>query len=370
VLGVGGDQPLVSIVDYVNGRPIRVPWPSDDAATASAMSVPLLFIGRSIHAQELSSDLGLDQIAPTLEPILGLHRPHPEVRSGQAIPGVVPTSTLAPLVVLIVWKGVGTPDVGATRTPWLDRRARSESTNAASGSASARSLPLDPAAVETTIGTGALPSQHGVTGTWLRGDNGRIDLAYGRGAPVPVVASLGDDLDRATHGAAKIGLIQGRPEDVGLTGDAWYGTGPVRDRTVRHGADIAADVTGFLRNGWGDDAIPDLLAVPLSGLPAHDDRATSEIVDAVLAAVPGATIVVAGTGSLRTGPAALPAEPIGVVATAGGSPSGGFFVDRQPGSTTTAQDVVDVMRGQTTSTGAPVYADAFASYAVRFGRYC
>jgi hypothetical protein len=285
---------------------------------------------------------------------------------------VARTNAPAPLVVLIVWKGVGTPDIGATRTPWLDRWAsRPVSTNGAGGTASARSLPLDPAAVETTIGTGALPSQHGVTGTWLRGDNGRIDLAYGRGAPVPVVASLGDDLDRATHGAAKIGLIQGQPADVGLTGDAWYGTGPVRDRTVPAGADVAADVTGFLRSGWGDDAIPDLLAVPLSGLPAHDDRATGEIVDAALAAVPGATIVVTGTGSLRTGgPAALPAEPSGVVATAGGSPSGGFFVDRQPGSTTTAQDVVDVMRGQTTSTGAPVYADAFASYAVRFGRYC
>jgi hypothetical protein len=101
-----------------------------------------------------------------------------------------------------------------------------------------------------------------------------------------------------------------------------------------------------------------------------DDRTTGQIVDEVLAKVPDATIVVAGTGTLRPdGAAGTPIDPDGIVPMPGGAPAGGFFVDREPGSTATSQGVVDAMRGQRNG-AEPVYADAFADYAVRFGRYC
>jgi hypothetical protein len=374
-LGVAGAQPLVSIVDYVSGRPIRVPWPSEATAEPAAMTAPLLFIGPDIRTSTLPSGVGLDQIAPTLEPILGFRRPHPEVRNGQAIPDITEPGVATPLVVLIVWKGVGTRDVDRLGAPWLrswssDHGDGRQRPGDAHGLASAGSLPLDPIAVESTIGTGALPAQHGITGTWLRGERGKVTLAFGRGAPPPVVAALGDDLDRFTNGRAKIGLIQDAPGDVGLTGDAWYGAGQVRDRTLSAGADLPAQVASFLTEGWGADATPDLLAVPLSRAVVGDDRATDQIVDEILAKVPDATIVVAGTGSLRAdGAAGPPSDPEGIVPTPGGAPAGGFFVDREPDSTTTAQDVVDEMRGQRNGYE-PVYADAFADYAVRFGRYC
>jgi len=86
--------------------------------------------------------------------------------------------------------------------------------------------------------------------------------------------------------------------------------------------------------------------------------------------VPDATIVVAGTGTLRPdGAPGTPIDPDGIVPMPGGAPAGGFFVDREPGSTATSQVVVDAMRGQRNG-AEPVYADAFADYAVRFGRYC
>ena len=97
-LGVAGSTPVTSDV----GPGIRVPWPSEEQA--GAMSVPLLFIGQGVRTGELSSTPGLDQIAPTLEPLLGLVRPHPEVRAGAAIPGVAIAGRSTPLVVLIVWK--------------------------------------------------------------------------------------------------------------------------------------------------------------------------------------------------------------------------------------------------------------------------
>jgi hypothetical protein len=336
------------------------------------MAAPLLFIGRGVRTTTLPPGVGLDQIAPTLEPILGFRRPHPEVRNGVAIPGVAQPANATPLVVLIVWKGVGTRDVDRLGAPWF----RDVSTDSgqrpgvAHGVASAGSLPLDPVAVESTIGTGALPSQHGITGTWMRGARGQVTLAFGRGAPTPVVAALGDDLDRFTNGRAKIGLIQDAPGDVGLTGDGWYGAGQVRDRTLSEDPDLSGQVASFLTRGWGADGTPDLLAIPMSRSAADDDRTAGEIVDEVLAKVPDATIVVAGTGTLRTdGAAGPPSDPAGIVPLPGGAPAGGFFVDREPGSSTTAQDVVQEMRGQRDG-DTPVYADAFADYAVRFGRYC
>ena len=223
--------------------------------------------------------------------------------------------------------------------------------------------------MESTIGTGGLPSQHGITGTWVRNAQGRLTRAFGPGAPSPVIASLGDDLDAATAGRAKIGLIRTTPGDAGLTGDAWYGTGGIVDATVPRG-NVPIQVARFLRDGWGSDGTPDLLAVPLSGDATADDRTTARIVEEVLAAVPDATIVMTATGSL-TAPDAIDASPPpGVVLTPRGEAAGGFFVDRGGDAPSTAQEVVDAMRTQTGPDGAPLYADAFASYAVRFGRYC
>ena len=121
---------------------------------------------------------------------------------------------------MIVWKSSGMSDIANADTPWFDRTsARPGSTNeprpgelgSPAGLATAGSLPLDPTAVESTIGTGGLPSQHGITGTWVRNTQGRLTRAFGPGAPPPVIASLGDDLDAATAGRAKIGLIRTTP---------------------------------------------------------------------------------------------------------------------------------------------------------------
>jgi hypothetical protein len=314
----------------------------------------------------------LDQIAPTLEPLVGFHRPHPEVRSGTAIPGVATTGASSRLIVLIVWKGVGTRDVTRSGTPALDRSmARgSQGVRVARGEATTGSVPVDPIAIEATIGTGALPSQHGITGTSIRGRNGNVTSAFGHGSPPPVVAAFGDDLDRWSNGAAKIGLLQQQVGDRALTGDRWYGTGSVIDRIERSG-DLPRQVDGFLRDGWGADATPDLLAVPMSGGVPQDDRTTATLLDEIERQVPSATIVVAGTGWLQRPAPATPAPLPGTVDAPGaGDAAGGYFLDRTAGAAANASTVVDAMHAETAPDGTPLYADAFASYAVRFGRYC
>ena len=374
VIGVAGAAPVVT-----GG----VAWPSE-ATAARAGTVDLELIGRGIRSGRLPSRVSLDQVAPTLEPLLGLHRPHPEVRAGTAIPHAVRKGTETPLAVVVVEKGVGSSG-GPRRlmhllhsssgggsgngemksvNPWT---SFGPGVGATQGTAVTGSVPDDPIAVEATIGTGGLPSQHGITGTLIRNENGKVVRAFGPGSPQPVIATLGDDLDRATNGAAKIGLVSTSVGDAGLTGDGWYGNArPVRDRTVSGGTNPAGTVHGFLARGWGADATPDLLAVSLDGSLGADGNAIASILDEVFRAVPDATVVLTGTGSVRGEEAATVPAPAGTDTVV----AGGVFLDRSDGTTISAQDVVSALKADTAPDGSPLFADAFASYAVRFGSYC
>ncbi len=350
VIGVGGSTPVVT-----DG----VQWPSEGISDQPG-SVDLNFLGRGIRSGRAPVGVSLDQVAPTLEPLLGVDRPHPEVRAGTAIPKVVASGAHTPLVVLVVEKGQSATGV---RAPFPDLP---QGVHTSEGRAETGSVPNDPIAVESTIGTGGLPSQHGITGALIRNANGNVVRAFGPGSPQPVIATLGDDLDRSTGGATKIGLVETAVGDAGLTGDSWYGTGPVRDRTVPAGANPAVAVGGFLSKGWGADATPDLLAVALDGSQNADATGVSSILDAVFRAVPDATAVVTGTGLEQTGKTATVPTPAGSDSVVGG----GVFLDRSDGATTSAEDVVASLKADKAPDGSPLFADAFASYAVRFGRYC
>jgi hypothetical protein len=372
-LGVTASTSLVTDVDG-----LQVPWPSARTRTAE-LQVPVVFRGPNILAGELSSSLGLDQIAPTLELALGIRRPHPDVRAGRAIDGVVhPGSSPAPLVVEIVWKGVGMPDLtsSAHRWPFLEGLLDGLAHDGAAGLATAGSLPLDPTAVLTTIGSGGLPAQHGVTGTLVRADDGRVVRAFARGSPQPVIAALGDDLDHLTGGEARIGIVATDASDRGLIGGTWYG-GADDDEVVVDAAHARTDVADMLGSGFGADDVPDLLGVVLTGPVRRLDALTRSIVGDVTRRIPRTTVVVTATGSLRvageTERASTVASAIGAAVPAiGEQGAGGIFLDERAAAAAgiSTQQVVDAMRTQRTSIDSPLFADAFPSFAVRFGRYC
>ncbi|MGZ4148786.1 MAG: hypothetical protein ACXVQJ_01970 [Actinomycetota bacterium] len=369
-IGVTGASSLVTPI----GDGLAVPWPST-AATPASMAVPLAIVGPQIRTQRLHG-AGLDRIAPTVTPLLGIRRPHPEVRSGTALPGVVVPGARSPLVVTIVWKGVGMPEVGAS---WgRDARALAPSgSGAAVGTGTPGSLPLDPTTVLTTIGTGGLPSDHGVVGTFVRTDKG-IVRSFGPGAPEPVIASLGDDLDELTGGAAKIALVETDVSDRGLIGGAWYG-GRDEDTVIAERHDPAGAVARLLGEGFGAGGPSDLLGVTMTGSVGQMDARTRAIAREVFAAVPDATVVVTATGSLAASGHPIVASSgflhgIDVAALpSGGTPiaaagTSGLFLDdaviTQTGVTT--QQVVDAMKVK----GGSAFADAFPSFVVQFGRYC
>lgn len=371
VIGVSASTPRVTSDD---ATATTWPWAG---ATPADLEVPLAFAGPVIAGGELPP-AALADVAPTLEPLLGLRRPHPEVRGGREIVGVVHPGTAVPLVVTIVWKGGG-----AGERPAAVLRDLVDAEHLAEGTASVGSLPLDPAAVLTTIGSGGIPAEHGITGARIRTDDGGVTDAWSSQAPPSVIATLGDDLDEATGGQALVGLVANTTTDRGLIGGTWY-PGDDDDDVVMARRDPVGAVAAMLEAGYGADDVPDLLGVTLdTSRGGAWSGTTRSLVQLVLTRVPDATIVVTATGaSASAAPgsadlvpsAALVArvDAIGTGPLVAAVGTAGLFLDQ---AAMTAQEVptqrvVEAMLSRRTSGGTPVLADAFPAFAVQFGRYC
>jgi hypothetical protein len=351
--------------------PLQPAWPS--LASATRAEVPVAFVGPGIEPRTLPDGFGLDDVAPTLADIIGLRRPHPEVRSGQEVRGL--WSQAPPrLAVEVVLKGVGTPDITQPGWGFLAQLARR---GAATPNAATGSLPLDPAAIVTTIGTGGLPRQHGITGTLVRNDSGRLVRAWGAGAPVSVIATLADDLDHRTRHKAMVGLVATSASDRGIIGKNWY-LDADRATVLVAPRDAAAAATEILRTGYGDDGVADLLAVVAQDRPPSLGRLLRRLEAAAGRASGGSfVLVVTATGSAlgRFG-GRRAAEVVdhvertmpGVVEAAA---AGGLFLDQGVAARRSiSEDAVVRALAAMRSRGRPALDDSFGSNAVSFGRYC
>lgn len=385
VLVVTRAPAVVGATDALGG--LAPPWPSVHPPPDTRVPLALSLDGRP--AALAGPGVRLDAVAPTVAELLGLRRPHPGVRSGEPMPPVR-GGPRPRLVLLVAWKGVGTPELLSRPRAWpyLRRLLRGQGGTLR---ADAGSLPLDPAAVLTTIGTGGLPSQHGITGTLLRDDRGDLARAFGPGAPLPVIATLAEDLDARMRERPLVGLAAPDPADRGLVGGRWYVS---HDRDlVRIGPDPAALAVRLLRRGFGADDVPDVLGVVLSGPVRRMDAATARLAAAARGRVGrGVLLVVVGTGTGSAGGssprASAGGDPVGATRTPAalvrsversvpGGPLveaagvGGLFLDQDalvrlgvPGDA--AVRALLALRGP----GGRLVADAFQGFAVSFARYC
>lgn len=360
-----------------------VPWPSTTEAPST--TVAIVFTGPRVRNEPLPPGTGVDQIAPTLADLLAFKRAHPEIRSGKAVgvdaggltPGVPPR-----LILEIAWTGVGgdqLKQVPAGGIPWIRGQFRS---GAGTFAGDVGSVPLDPAATLTTIGTGGLPYQHGIIGSLLRTLSGAVAPAWSKGAPTSIIATLPDDFDQANGQAPKIALIAPTAEDQGLIGGKWY-VGHDKD-LMEFGGDPIANVRAALATGMGSDATPDILGVVLQGSPRHMDEQSSviqQLAERATGGPAGLVTVTAGTGE-RAGNngsaaavAALVDRTVGAPVVAATAP-GGLFLDPsiQSASNISSQDVVAALvppAGATPTTSPSLgIEDAFQGFAVSFRRYC
>ncbi|MGZ8614088.1 MAG: hypothetical protein ACXWX4_05335, partial [Actinomycetota bacterium] len=283
--------------------------------------------------------------------------------------------------VLIAWTGIGTPDRGSG--PGAGRFLRGAPREGAGTlEAETGSLPVDPAATLTTIGTGGLPSSHGITGTFLREDDGDVQRAWSTSESGSVIATFADDLDRGTSERALIAGVLSAPADRGLIGNGWYLDAGDRDTVIqigqepRHAAVVSREIV--TSEGVGRDDVTDVLGVVLDGSLAEVDRGTADVVTTIRELVPEATFVVAGTGSLRSGAGDDAAElATNVDASLGvpvveGTAADGFFLDRgvMVEGSLTAQQVADELRRERSRRGDALFDDVYPSFAVAFSRYC
>ncbi len=375
VLGVPDATPVFTEVEG-----LRTSWPG--IGSSSVTGVPLVFAGAGVSegASEFPTGVTLDRVAPTVSEIIGFERPFPEVRSGLPIEGVAERGAPPRLVVLIAWKGAGSAELEQRPDEWPF--LSSLFANGA-GAIEARtgSLPLDPAATLTTIGTGGLPSQHGITGSFVRNDEGEVVPAFGPGVAFQVIATLADDLEDANPDTL-VGLVATDERDRGIVGGGWYlGQDPV-DVVIGDSAAAPLAVDVHLATGYGEDAVPDVLGVVLDGSVRSMDRLTRRIVTAVERATRGsALVVVAGTGSWERSRLAEPdtaivgsveeAVPGAADAVAAVVP-GGLFLDQDVlrEARVTGQVAVEAMRSAEATNGETMLADAFQGFAVSFARYC
>ena len=237
-------------------------------------------------------------------------------------------------------------------------------------------MPVDPAAILTTIGTGGLPSQHGITGSVIRDAHGRPVPAWSAAAPTSIVATLGDDWDHATGERARIGLVARSPVDRGLIGGTWF-LDRDRDDVEVGSADPAREVGRLLDAGYGADRTTDILGVVLSGMPERMDRDTGRIVESVMRRVPDTTFVLTATGDADGGGVPSPDVAASVDQAVGGpvvarAVAGGLFLDQavMAANDITSDDVVRAMDAMEAPDGTPLFADAYPGFAISFSRYC
>lgn len=347
-----------------------VPWPST-SRTAST-DVPIAFWGTGINAgARIPEGTGLDDLAPTIAAALGFDRPHPEVRSGAAIEGVATAGQPPRLVVEVVWVGRGAADLG--RGPIVSELMESGASTRAGDTVS---VPVDPAAVLTTIGTGGRPSQHGITGTYVRDEAGVLRKAWSPRSPVSVIATLGDDLDEEMGQEPVIGMAARRRSYLGALGGNWY-IDVDRDRFVKtEKGREPRGVRALLDDSFGADAVPDLAVVAVEG----GRQTLDDVLNAVLlrgTEISGDSLMVAFTATGSTGPggdvldlAAVPGDDTASLVER--VVPGGFFVDQKELARRRVSEdaILRALTAMRDGSGDLVFADVFPAIAVSFGRYC
>lgn len=353
------------------------PWPGlPEASDGAYLKVPVLLWGDRIAHREAPFDAPLSSVAPTMAGAMGFDRPHPEVRSGAALDRIVGPGKPPRLVLMIGIKGLDLADLEDARR-WRALLRLGKEGLLSDGDPKA--LPSDSAATLTTVGVGALPSEHGITGSVVRNDNGELVQAWGNGSPGSTLATLGDDLLQSEP-AAMAGMVATSQQDRGLIGDGWYLDGRVPDFEVVRGKQVPTAFERLLATGYGTDDTPDLVAaaIPVGGA----DRVLGELLDAAEAASGGRlTVAVFGTGS--GGPAridAIQADEIvreveqrtGVPGIVSLAVSGAFFMDEEVAAETetSSGQVVEALKRIRGPDGKLVFEDAFPAFSIQFARYC
>ncbi len=302
------------------------------------------------------------------------------------------TATVPRLLLQVILRGVGSDDLEAQPDAWPFLR-RPWMTGPRPWTARPGSLPLDPAAVISTIGTGGSPSQHGITGEFVRTGEGRLVRAFSNEAEPPVIATLADDLDEELGQRPLIGFIGATATDRGAVGGQWYGSSSDDEVVIARKDQIGPSVEMLSRAAveregagrvggdaeFGGDNVPDLISVVIDGGIKRMDRGLKRIVAAADHAADGSVALVAtATGSPLATPEIVRGTEVardldaavGEPVTEAAVPGGLYLDQRALTELGLSEDVVIEELARLRGPDGYLFEDVFPAIAVSFARYC
>jgi hypothetical protein len=193
--------------------------------------VPLAVYGPGIAPSDSDQRVSLADVAPTMARLIGFEDFIDLGREGRPLPNVAAPSRRPEVVVTFVIDGGGWNVLQRYPDAWPNlRRVMRDGANFRN--AIHGSFPAVTASAHATIGTGAFPRTHGVTGHNIR-DGAKVRKTYGepgRADPsdllVPTLADLWGD---ATEGRAWVGELGYQIWHLGMLGGGTASRGPTEE---------------------------------------------------------------------------------------------------------------------------------------------
>ncbi|HEX5938646.1 MAG TPA: alkaline phosphatase family protein [Actinomycetota bacterium] len=184
--------------------------------------VPLVVYGAGVRPSDSEDRVSLADVAPTIAELIGFDDFLALGREGRALPGIARSPSPPEIVVTFVIDGGGWNVLQEFPDAWPNlRRLMRQGANFRN--ALHGSFPAVTASAHATIGTGAYPRTHGITGHNIR-DGARMRKAYGepgRANPDDIlVPTLADLWSRETGGRAWIGELGYQIWHLGMIGRA------------------------------------------------------------------------------------------------------------------------------------------------------
>lgn len=191
--------------------------------------VPLVFYGpgfiRPVGPVSLEREVSLADIAPTLGELIGFDFPTPDGRVLDEILVPEEQRTQPPkVVVTVVWDGGGTNVLEAWPDFWPELEGLMNKGASLEGATVGSSPSVTPP-IHTTIGTGVMPSRHGIVAIFQRNNGRNVNSFGGKDADLVEVPMLGDAYDLAVGNQAEIGMLAYKSWHLGMLshGSRWPG---------------------------------------------------------------------------------------------------------------------------------------------------
>ena len=182
--------------------------------------VPLVVFGAGVAPSDSAERVSLADVAPTLAELIGFDGFLDLGREGRPLPGIARSTDRPELVVTFVIDGGGWNVLHRYPDAWPNLR-RLMRGGAAFRNAIHGSFPAVTASAHATIGTGAFPRTHGITGHNLR-DGRKVRKAYGElghaNAGDILVPTLADLWSDATDNRAWVGELGYQIWHLGMLG--------------------------------------------------------------------------------------------------------------------------------------------------------